>query len=292
MMVGMTSAMRRRDLVPAAVAAGCDMFLFFRDPAEDFGFMLDGYRTGVISEQRLQEALERILGLKASLGLHTTPRDSLVPGPAARAVVGSDDHHAIAAAIADRTVTLVKDTAHNLPLTPRTHRRIRLYGISGDSDFTGTDAEAYLDIARDELERAGFEVSVYRTPRQRRLLGQQVGPPTRGDAGESAGYADRYDAAIVFANVAGFAQEATIRIRWSAPMAPEIPWYVTEVPTVFVSLNQPNHLIDVPMVRTLIHAHNPGREAVHAAIEKIQGLSEFQGTFNDNVFCDTFGTRS
>src|SRR3712207_296423 len=46
LMVGMTSAMRRRDLVPAAIAAGCDMFLFFRNADEDFGYMLDGYRNG------------------------------------------------------------------------------------------------------------------------------------------------------------------------------------------------------------------------------------------------------
>src|SRR6478609_9619772 len=73
-MIGLTGAMRRRDLVPATIAAGCDMFLFFRNPAEDFQYMLDGYRDGVITEQRLQDALERILGLKASLGLHRIAR--------------------------------------------------------------------------------------------------------------------------------------------------------------------------------------------------------------------------
>ena len=104
-------------------------------------------------------------------------------------------------------------------------------------------------------------------------------------------YAEKYDAAIVFANVAGFAQEATMRIHWSAPMAAEIPWYATEVPTIFVSLSLPNHLIDVPMVKTVIHAHAPSREAIRATVEKIQGKSPFQGTFNENVFCDTFGTR-
>ena len=115
-MVGLTSAMRRRDLVPAAIAAGCDMFLFFRNADEDFGYMLDGYRNGVISEARLQDALERILGLKASLGLHATPREELVPRPEALSVVGSAAHRAIAAEIADKTVTLVKDTQGNLPL--------------------------------------------------------------------------------------------------------------------------------------------------------------------------------
>jgi hypothetical protein len=100
-----------------------------------------------------------------------------------------------------------------------------------------------------------------------------------------------YDAAIVFANVSGFAQESTIRIHWSAPIAADLPWYATEVPTVYVSLSLPSHLIDVPIVKTVIHAYAPSREAIRATVEKIQGKSPFQGTFNENVFCDTFGTR-
>ncbi|WP_104165999.1 glycoside hydrolase family 3 protein [Cryobacterium sp. N22] len=292
MMVGMTQAMPRRDAVPAAVAAGCDMFLFFRDPAEDTEYMREGIRTGVITPERLQEALERILGLKASLGLHTIPRDELVPGPAALDVIGSPAHHAVAAAIADKTVTLVKDTQGNLPLRPETHRRIRLYGVSGAADFTGTDPNSYLQIARDELEQAGFEVHVFKDAAQRKAEGEEHVYFHTVMAEEANGqYADKYDAAIIFANVAGFAQEASVRIKWSTPMASEIPWYVTEVPTVFVSLNQPNHLIDVPMVKTVVHAHNPSREAIHAAVQKIIGASEFQGTFNENVWCDTWGTR-
>ena len=45
-MLGMTSAMRREDYVPGAIAAGCDMFLFFNDMDEDFGFMLNGLHEG------------------------------------------------------------------------------------------------------------------------------------------------------------------------------------------------------------------------------------------------------
>ena len=35
--------------------------------------------------------------------------------------------------------------------------------------------------------------------------------------------------------------------------------------------------------------HHP--EAIRGAIEKIQDKSAFQGTFNENVFCDSFDTR-
>ena len=81
-MIGLTQAMKRSELVPATIAAGCDMFLFFRNPAEDFGYMLDGYKSGVITEARLHDALRRILGLKASLGLHTSRAG--IPRPAGR----------------------------------------------------------------------------------------------------------------------------------------------------------------------------------------------------------------
>jgi beta-N-acetylhexosaminidase len=292
LMVGLTQAMKRKDLVPATIAAGCDMFLFFRNPAEDFQYMLDGYKSDVITEQRLHDALRRILGLKASLGFHRKPASDLVPAPEALAVIGSEAHRAIAADIADKTVTLVKDTANNLPITPETHPRIRLYGISGGADFTRADPLAYLDTVKEELEAAGFEVHVFKTAEQREAAGETGMNFMRVLSEEATGdYADRYDAAFVFANVKGFAQEAAIRIKWSSPMAAEIPWYATEVPTVFVSLNQPNHLIDVPMVKTAIHAHAGSREAIRATINKIQGKSEFQGTFNDNVFCGSFDTR-
>ncbi|MCX6498828.1 MAG: gluconokinase, GntK/IdnK-type [Arthrobacter sp.] len=291
-MIGLTQAMKRRDLVPATIAAGCDMFLFFRNPEEDFAYMLEGYKSGVITEQRLHDALRRILALKASLCLHRTERTALVPPVESLAVIGSDAHRAVAADIADKTVTLVKDTAGNLPITPETHKRIRLYGISGGSDFTRADPLAYLDTVKDELESAGFEVHLFKTADQREAAGETgvnfmsvISEEATGD------YAEKYDAAFVFANVKGFAQEAAIRIKWSTPMAAEIPWYVTEVPTVFVSLNQPNHLIDVPMVKTAIHAHAGTREAIRATVEKIQGKSGFQGTFNENVFCDSFDTR-
>ncbi|GAC1489090.1 MAG: glycoside hydrolase family 3 N-terminal domain-containing protein [Pseudarthrobacter sp.] len=291
-MIGLTQAMKRKELVPATIAAGCDMFLFFRNPAEDFGYMLDGYKSGVITEQRLHDALRRILALKASLGLHRKERSDLVPPAEALAKIGSAEHRAVAAEVADKTVTLVKDTAGNLPITPETHKRIRLYGISGESDFTRADPLAYLDKVKDELEKVGFEVHLFKTAAQREAAGETginfmsvISEEATGD------YADKYDTAFVFANVKGFAQEAAIRIKWSTPMAAEIPWYVTEVPTVLVSLNQPNHLIDVPMVKTAIHAHADSVEAIRATIEKIMGKSEFQGTFNDNVFCDSFDTR-
>ena len=108
---------------------------------------------------------------------------------------------------------------------------------------------------------------------------------------ETQRYPEKYDAALILANVSDFAQQGALRIKWSMPMGPEMPWYAAEVPTVFVSLNMPNHLIDVPMVKTAVNAHTPTRETVQALVAKLIGRSEFTGTHNDNVWCDSWDTR-
>ena len=62
-MVAMTNRMTRKEMLPLSINAGCDMFLFFNDPEEDFNTMLEAYKNGTISEARMEEALTRILGL-------------------------------------------------------------------------------------------------------------------------------------------------------------------------------------------------------------------------------------
>ncbi len=78
-MVGMTCRMKRSEMLPTAINAGCDMLLFFNDPDEDFHTLLNAYKSGVISEDRVNDALERILGLKAHMGLNKKTRGQLVP---------------------------------------------------------------------------------------------------------------------------------------------------------------------------------------------------------------------
>ena len=60
-MIGMFGAtIPRKEQVPQAIAAGCDMYLFFNDREEDFGYMMEGYKNGTITEERLNDALHRI----------------------------------------------------------------------------------------------------------------------------------------------------------------------------------------------------------------------------------------
>lgn len=277
-MLGMTASMKREVYVPQAIAAGCDMFLFFNDIDEDYNFMLNGYKNGVITEERLQDALERILGLKAAIGLHKAQKEgTLLRTREDLKVVGCDDHIERATAAAEKGITLVKNTLDQLPIRPETHKRVRLYYLEGEKGGIYEADSSTLDFIKAELERRGFEVT--------------VNDGSTRVKGSTLKYRDEIDAALVFANIVGYAAENNYRIRWGAPMSNEIPWYVHEVPTVFVSLNFTTHLTDVPMVKAYINAYNDDQITITKTIDKIMGESEFHGTPNENVWCNKWDTR-
>ena len=118
-MVGFTSAMPRARAIPSAIAAGVDMILFNKDIDEDYRFLLEGIRDGILTVERLDDAVTRILATKAALGLHIKQkRGTLVPGPEALSAVGCGTHRQWAKQVADKAVTLVKDTQGLLPLSP------------------------------------------------------------------------------------------------------------------------------------------------------------------------------
>lgn len=291
-MAGMACAKERRLQVPEAIAAGCDLYLYTNDWDEDFGFMMEGYRTGIISEERLDDALHRILGFKASLKLHEKKaNNTLVPDPARLAVVGCEKHQAIAREAAEKSITLVKDTQHILPITPKTHPRIKLYYITAPPQTLDEWPEKGRAVVVEELERVGFKVDVHQNFYDLAKAEGKVDFFRLFHAGKMADFRAAYDAVMVFVNVKGYAQENVVRIKWSVGHSNEIPWYVSELPTIFVSLNYTTHLIDLSMAKTFINAYADTRTTIRETIRKIMGESEFQGKFNETVWCERWDTR-
>lgn len=277
-MLGMTSAMRREDYVPGAIAAGCDMFLFFSDIDEDFHFMLNGYRKGVITEERMTDALRRVLGIKAKLNLHKKKADgTLLKSEKELAVIGCAEHLQMRAEAADKAITLVKNTLNQLPIRPETQRRIRLYYLQGETGGIMPASSQTLEIITAELKRRGFEVTLNNGASRAR--------------GSTLAYRKEVDAALIFADIVGYAAENNYRIRWKMPMSSDCPWYVHEAPTVFVSLNYTTHLHDATMVKCLINAYHNNEETIRQVIAKIMGESDFKGTPNDLVWTEKWQAR-
>lgn len=297
-MVGMTCRMKRKDMVPAAIAAGCDMFLFFNDPEEDFGAMLEGYRSGVITEQRLQEALERILGLKAHMGLHKKEKNTLVPREEDLAVVGCTEHLEIARQTADHAITLVKALDEALfPITPERYPRILLVpakalaapGIGQLMDSSKQTAEERM---KEILEARGFAVEVYRSP----FDDPKASPADMMKIymeGKSAveDFVQKQDLVLTLADIENHFQTVE-RVSWSITKGGgQIPWYVHELPVVVVSTGNPFFLADVPQAQTYINCYDAQPWTLEALADKLMGYSPFRGIDPVDAFCGMWDTH-
>lgn len=288
-MVGLTGKARRRDFIPGVIMAGCDMILFYRDKEEDIGFLQEALADGRLTLQRLDEAVTRVLAFKAMLKLPEKKRQgTLMPDPEALRCIGSPEHLAAAAHVADESITLVKNArADAFPLDPQKHRRIMLYSIDSNASITAMAAgkqSVLTGKVRQALEERGFTVT---TPN---FAGGFNGKQLLASTSVTA-FAQDYDAVLLILNVAGFSQSNERRVHWSMPMGPDIPWYVTELPTYCISFNNPFHLIDVPMIPTYINAYSPEDWIVGLTLDKLMGKSAFKGKSPVDAFCGAWDTH-
>lgn len=274
-MVGFLCAMDRERSVPYSIEAGCDMILFNKVYEEDLEFMKKGYEKGILSEKRLEEAVLRILATKASMKLHRKKAEhTLTPKKDHMAVIGCDEHKKLAKKCADKAVTLVKDTQKLLPITPEKHKRI-LFEIMGKCPSEERVAQHFIC----ELEKRGFEVIRY----EEEIF--DFSKPMRFETVNE--FRSKYDLVIYVGNVENASNKTTNRLNWHAPYGAgnNIPWFVEVVPTLFISLQNPYHLLDVPMVKTYINAYSNHDMMIETVVEKITGESEFVGKSPIDPFC-------
>lgn len=291
-MIGMTAMVKREDAVPGAIAAGCDMFLFANDIEEDMAFMRKGIENGIISEQRLSDALHRILGMKAKLNLNDD-KVRFVESSVKDEVVGCEEHKAFTREAAKAGITLVKDTNNLLPIDPAKKRKAYLVYVQSTPTSKGYSGDPVKQVLVEELEKAGFEVDL--CPNYHDLEVENGVSPMNFvkmlNHESRQSFIDKHDVVFLVINVKGYAQENNVRLRWSCNHSCELPWYISEVPTVGISLNYTNHLIDVPQIKTFVNAYGSNRENIQEAIAKICGKSEFTATASETVFCDRWETR-
>jgi beta-N-acetylhexosaminidase len=274
-MVGFLCAMDREKSVPYCIEAGCDMILFNKDYDEDIQFMKKGYEEGILSEKRLDEALTRILAMKAALRLHEKRANgTLVPDKKNLPVIGSDEHVAWAKECADKSVTLVKDTQALLPISPKKHKRV-LYEIMGGCASEKRVEETFVKL----MEAEGFEMIPYVKEEF------DFNKPIKFESVTE--FRNKYDLVIYLGNVENASNKTTARLNWHTIFGAgnNIPWFVEVVPTMFISLQIPYHLLDVPMIKTYINAYSNHDYVIESVVEKILGKSEFKGVSPVDPFC-------
>lgn len=291
-MVGFTSAMPRARAIPTAIAAGVDMILFNKDLDEDYHFLLDGLKAGLVTEARLDEAVTRILATKAALGLpRKQAQGMLVPGPEALAPVGCPQHRQWAKAVAEQSVTLVKDTQGLLPLSKERFRRVYLNVIQKDMSPESPVVQSW----KRRFEAEDFEVTV----RDRRVsvtvqdMGDIPGMSPEKKAlmhemyravGEAR---QAYDLYVYICHMENASNNTTLRLNWNVAfgLGDDAPWFVAEVPALMISTAYPYHLFDAPMIKTYINCYAGTPDIQAAVMDRLMGRSPFTGKSPIDPFC-------
>lgn len=303
-MVGLTCRMKRSQLLPASIAAGVDMFLFFNDMEEDFASMKQGYLDGVITEERLDDALHRILALKAHMGLHKKASSELVPPIAEmEKTIGCEEHVAMQKEISDKAITLVKYKDPDvLPMTPERYKKVMIVYVKGleapglGSLFSAASVSP-AEKLKDRLIAKGFDAFVYESPVQKMLDQAKAGGKVDMNlyfAGKSAikDFVSGQDLIITMVDIAGGFQPVARPSFGMTKGGGEIPWYVFELPVIVLGTQQPFVLADIPQARTYINTYDTADSTLDALVEKLMsGADAFKGKDPVDSFCGLMDTH-
>ncbi len=266
-MAGLTSFASRAEQVPGVIESGCDIFLFCTNVEADIKLMEAGLRSGALSEQRLEDAITRILGMKAALGLHQKSiSERIKPLEEIRAMVNNPAHAAAAQKVADQSVTLVKDVRSILPLNPAKHRRITWIGKPAPGFLPGMP-ETPMQVLRDGLVQRGFEVRDFDTqdpPTQANTDCLLYVLPTESSLGKSRIYIDW--------------------LREQPGMMNIMNRYWHDIPTVMISFGHAYYLYDAPRVPCYINAYSNIAACQHAVLERLTGNAPFTGVSPVDAF--------
>ncbi|WP_246669702.1 glycoside hydrolase family 3 N-terminal domain-containing protein [Agrobacterium sp. B1(2019)] len=255
-MVGFGSQGKRSKIVPLCIEEGCDVLLFPTNLADDFRFLIAGLDEGILSYCRLDEAVLRVLALKASLGLHLD-RFALPDERWKKNLLASPQHAAWADDVARAAVTLVKDTRKILPLRPEKHPRVLLSWLENRTTPSGPIAQLQFDRL---LREAGFDVTILRP-------GEKI-------------EATRYDVGVYVLAEEGMSAREHLGPRWADlhgpfPASMERLW--DYLPTIYVSLGSPFLLYHMPECETFVNGYSPILPVQRATVAALTGKIPFSG---------------
>jgi len=239
-----------------AFEAGSDLLLMPADPDSAIGSMLIALQTGRITTARLDASVRRVLEIKRGLGLferRTVPLDSIAR------IVGAKAFQDAADDVAQRSLTLVRDTAGTVVRLRDARSRMALIAY-------GDELNSYVGQRMLELLRAGGDtVSFFR-----------LWPMSGSSSYDSARVVIGRAPTVIFAmNVRPIAAKGSIALPDSLARLITITDAVK--PTVLVSLGSPYLLNQTPSVKSYLIAWSGVRAAERAAARSLLGWSPVRG---------------
>jgi beta-N-acetylhexosaminidase len=264
-MGGLSAWGHHLDTLPELIVNGCDMILFSDAPEDDMAAVKDAIEGGRISAERLEEAVLRILALKAYLKLFQ-PSAVLPDAEEAGRVLAHPDSVAASGEFIARSPTLVKDIKGIFPLDPQRTRRILL--VDGGIIHPLVPRPLAF-VLPDLLRKEGFEVTI--------------------DKPDIMASSDDFDLVLYALGDESLLVRGRIFVDWhkmgggSLYKAMYRPW--TTIPTAMISFGHPYHLYDAPRVPAYINAYSTMDSVQEAVVDCMMGRKPFNTTNPVDPFC-------
>ncbi|MGR9213505.1 glycoside hydrolase family 3 protein [Rhizobium leguminosarum] len=264
-MGGLSAWGHHLDTLPDIIANGCDMILFSDEPEEDMAAVKAAVEDGKITPERLEQAVLRVLALKAHLKLFQ-PSDVLPDAAEARRLLAHPDNVAASREYIGRSPTLVKDVNGIFPLDPAKTKRVLLV----DGGIIHPLMPQPLKFLLPELLRKeGFEVTI--------------------DRSDIVPTPDDFDLVVYALGDESLLVRGRIFVDWHRMgggglfKAMYRPW--TNIPSVMISFGHPYHLYDAPRVPAYINAYSTMDSVQEAVVDCMLGRKPFLGTNPVDPFC-------
>ena len=233
-MGGLSMHERRLPMHLACLNAGNDMLLFVHQLDSLYYYFERCLDDGHLTGQRLDEAVRRVLTLKARLKLHQKP--ALMPLEKAKQVFVTTPYGKDAERLAEKSITLIRDRRNIVPLKMKPGLRILSVLITNRPDFN-------LDVFDNTLRSVGCQVTSTKNPAHETLY-------NRVENGE-------WDAIIV--SLYYPPQWGWSTARCHGPECRGImdgfPFANPDVPAAFISFASPYHLYEFAFMDPCIHAY-------------------------------------
>lgn len=264
-MGGLSAWGHHLDTLPDIIANGCDMILFSDEPEEDMAAVKAAVEDGRITPERFEEAVLRVLALKAHLKLFQ-PSDVLPDAAEVRQLLAHPDSVAASREYIGRSPTLVKDVNGIFPLDPAKTKRVLLV----DGGIIHPLMPQPLKFLLPELLRKeGFEVTI--------------------DRPDIVPTPDDFDLVVYALGDESLLVRGRIFVDWHRMgggglfKAMYRPW--TNIPSVMISFGHPYHLYDAPRVPAYINAYSTMDSVQEAVVDCMLGRKPFLGTNPVDPFC-------
>lgn len=256
-MGGVSYHYRELDRYRLALQAGNDILLFVRNVPRVLEYLVGCVERGEVDQIQVEASVRRVLELKARLNLHKKP---IADDAEAKARIAASPGKQVAQKIADRSITLVRDTGNVVPLKLAKGSRVAVVLVTNQ-----TPERFSLKVFEDTLREGGVDVTSIRDPQTDEVH----------DRLAAEGF-DVVVTALYFPVQYGW---NTVRMHgpFSRCVMSGFPIAHPDSKAVYISFGNPYHLYELPFMDPYLATYGGSPAAQRAAATALLGRTPITG---------------